>query len=603
MKKIISYLIIFINYFLILNYAEAQVERAQLIAAYINNFIKYTEWPEEDKLNSYNIAVFTDDSEIKKQFQELASRKLVKRKKISVNFYTRISPLQTFQLIFVAKDKLNYLIELYDLIEGKPILLVSEEYPDKRIIMINLYSTIQNKMGFEVNKANILNQNLNIDPEILLIGGTEIDVAALYRKSQVTLRSMQKDMERLQDSIKTLQTGIDQSINLIEEQKAEIEKQKLLINEINEQIKLQQQLLAEQENFLLLQKDSIKSKDAFLKSQQELIKNNLEENKKLEAQLNERLENIEKLNQEITLKNKELGTKTETIEKQKQILMLFYLIGFLVLILIITVTFALINNRKKNKILISQTKLIEEKLKQLEELNEKLKLADQYKSIFLASMSHELRTPLNSIIGYTGILLMGMTGKLNEEQVKQLTKVKNNAKHLLSLINDILDISKIESGKIELAIEEFKVNDLINEIVEIIFPKASEKNLKINVDLPEDIFIKTDKRRLKQVILNLASNAVNYTDEGSIDIKLQRVGTDTVRISVKDTGIGIPEEDMKRLFQPFQQIDSSLTKKNKGTGLGLYLCRKLITLLNGKIYLISEVGVGSEFFVELPINK
>lgn len=603
MKKVIVYLIIFINYSLILNYAEAQVERAQLIAAYINNFIKYTEWPEEDKLNSYNIAVFTDDSEIKKQFQELASRKLVKRKKISVNFYSRIAPLQSFQLVFVAKDKLNYLIELYDLIEGKPILLVSEEYPDKRIIMINLFSTVQNKMGFEVNKANILNQNLNIDPEILLIGGTEIDVAALYRKSQVTLRSMQKDMERLQDSIKTLQAGIDNSIRMIEEQKVEIEKQKLLINEINEQIKLQQQLLAEQENFLLLQKDSIRSKDAFLKSQQELIKNNLEENKKLEAQLNERLENIEKLNQEITLKNKELGTKTETIEKQKQILMLFYLIGFLVLILIVTVTFALINNRKKNKILISQTKLIEEKLKQLEELNEKLKRADQYKSIFLASMSHELRTPLNSIIGYTGILLMGMTGKLNEEQVKQLTKVKNNAKHLLSLINDILDISKIESGKIELAIEEFKVNDLINEIVEIIFPKASEKSLKINVDQPEEIFIKTDKRRLKQVILNLASNAVNYTDEGSIDIKLQRVGADTVRISVKDTGIGIPEEDMKRLFQPFQQIDSSLTKKNKGTGLGLYLCRKLITLLNGKIYLISEVGVGSEFFVELPINK
>jgi PAS domain S-box-containing protein len=244
--------------------------------------------------------------------------------------------------------------------------------------------------------------------------------------------------------------------------------------------------------------------------------------------------------------------------------------------------------------------LVTERTKKLNETVERLKELDKLKSIFLASMSHELRTPLNSIIGYTGILMMGMTGQLNDEQIKQLGKVKSNARHLLGLINEILDISKIEAGKIELFNEEISIANLIRDVSDTLHPKAIEKGIQMNLNLPYDFIIKTDQRRLTQVLLNLAGNAVNYTNGSSVEIKAVRIPHNRFRLSVIDSGPGITSDDMRRLFQPFQQIDSSLTKKNKGTGLGLYLCRRLMTVLGGEVDVKSKPGKGSEFFIEMP---
>lgn len=240
--------------------------------------------------------------------------------------------------------------------------------------------------------------------------------------------------------------------------------------------------------------------------------------------------------------------------------------------------------------------------RQLSEMVERLRELDKLKSIFLASMSHELRTPLNSIIGYTGIMLMGMTGNLTEEQDRQLTKVKNNARHLLSLINDILDVSKIEAGRVELSIEEVKVSDLVKEVMDTVHPRALEKSLSVSEKIPADLVADTDRRRLTQVVLNLVSNAVNYTEKGEISINAMALPGNRFRLSVTDTGPGIAESDIPRLFQPFQQIDASLTKKNKGTGLGLYLSRKLINLLGGEVFVKSEPGKGSEFYIEMPLK-
>ncbi len=279
--------------------------------------------------------------------------------------------------------------------------------------------------------------------------------------------------------------------------------------------------------------------------------------------------------------------------------MIIVILVLLVIIILLSV-FSLI--KKKNRQLAKQKEDIENKLKEVEELNIKLKNADQYKSIFLASMSHELRTPLNSIIGYTGIILMGMAGSLNEEQINQLNKVKNNARHLLDLINDILDISKIEADRVELSLEEFSLNKLVNEIIEIIHPKSEEKKLVVKAITNQDITVITDMRRLKQVVLNLVANAVNYTEKGKVEILTETLQGEKLKLTVKDSGIGISIDEMKRLFQPFQQIDSTLTKKNKGTGLGLYLSKKIMHLLGGEIFVKSEQGFGSEFSIVMPIN-
>ncbi len=239
---------------------------------------------------------------------------------------------------------------------------------------------------------------------------------------------------------------------------------------------------------------------------------------------------------------------------------------------------------------------------QLEQANIRLQEIDRLKSVFLASMSHELRTPLNSIIGFTGIILQGMSGEINEEQRKQLTMVKNSANHLLSLINDLLDVSKIEAGKVELSLEEFSLDDVVREVVENFSPAVSEKGLELTKEVPEGVTLSSDRRRVKQVLMNLVSNAVKFTDQGSVKIVTTVPGDGNLEIRVIDTGGGIKQEDMDKLFQPFQQIDVSLTKKHEGTGLGLYLTKRLVTLLGGDISARSEYGRGSEFTFTIPLR-
>ena len=249
-----------------------------------------------------------------------------------------------------------------------------------------------------------------------------------------------------------------------------------------------------------------------------------------------------------------------------------------------------------------RTSELEEKATELEQANIRLQELDRLKSIFLASMSHELRTPLNSIIGFTGIILMGMSGEVNEEQKKQLTLVKNSATHLLSLINDILDISKIEAGRAEVSLEEFELDDVVREVVESSTPAVNEKGLEFITELPEDIILFSDVRRMKQILLNLTNNAIKFTDQGSVKIAARISGDGKLQMSVMDTGIGIKEEDMKKLFMPFQQLDVSLTKQHEGTGLGLSLTKKLVALLGGDISAKSEYGKGSEFTFVIPLK-
>lgn len=255
---------------------------------------------------------------------------------------------------------------------------------------------------------------------------------------------------------------------------------------------------------------------------------------------------------------------------------------------------------KSQQALVKLVKDLKNTTENLKDTNIRLKELDHIKSVFLASMSHELRTPLNSIIGFTGIMLMGLPGDLNDEQKKQLTIVKNSADHLLSLINDVLDISKIEAGKIEFSLKEFKLQDTVREVIETISSSAAEKGLELFMDVPEDITLFSDRRRVKQILINIAGNAVKFTHRGSIRIEAKTRAGQDLEITIADTGIGIKEEDMGRLFQPFQQIDTTLTKKFDGTGLGLHISQKLAAIMGGHISVKSEHGKGSKFTLSLP---
>jgi signal transduction histidine kinase len=249
------------------------------------------------------------------------------------------------------------------------------------------------------------------------------------------------------------------------------------------------------------------------------------------------------------------------------------------------------------------TETIEKRKRAEEELvqaNIQLKEIDRLKSIFIASMSHELRTPLNSIIGFTGIILQEMSGEINKEQRKQLTLVKNSANHLLALINDVIDVSKVEAGKVELVIEEFDLTALVEEVRDSFSVAAAEKGFEVSLKIPETLVIETDERRTKQVIVNLVGNAVKFTDEGEIEINVTKKDR-MAELSVKDTGVGIREEDMGKLFKAFSQITTS-GKTKEGTGLGLYLSKKIANLLGGDIKAESEFGKGSVFIFTLPLK-
>ncbi len=231
----------------------------------------------------------------------------------------------------------------------------------------------------------------------------------------------------------------------------------------------------------------------------------------------------------------------------------------------------------------------------LRKSNIKLKELDRLKSMFVASMSHELRTPLNSIIGFTGVILQGMSGDLNERQKDQLGRVNGASHHLLDLINDVIDISKIEAERTDVFPVDLVMDEVIEEAIGAVQIQLEAKGLDLTVDVPKGLNLMTDRKRLLQCILNLLSNAVKYTDEGEIRITARSIGSE-VEVAVTDSGIGIPEPALEKLFQPFERLQSHVSVKAGGTGLGLYLTKKIATeLLGGGVAVESQVEEGSTF--------
>lgn len=236
--------------------------------------------------------------------------------------------------------------------------------------------------------------------------------------------------------------------------------------------------------------------------------------------------------------------------------------------------------------------------------SERAEAANRLKSSFLAHMSHELRTPLNSILGFTGVLLQELPGPLNPEQRKQLGLVQASARHLLNLINDLLDLSKIEAGELKVGCLPYDLRELLERVVASVRPQAEAKGLALRVALSPEIGAATgDPRRVEQILLNLLSNAIKFTQEGEVVLSA-RLSDDgrAVVLQVRDTGIGISAEDRPVLFQPFQQLETRLARPAEGTGLGLAICKRLTELMGGEIHLDSQPGRGSTFTVVLPLH-
>jgi signal transduction histidine kinase len=234
-----------------------------------------------------------------------------------------------------------------------------------------------------------------------------------------------------------------------------------------------------------------------------------------------------------------------------------------------------------------------------------LEQASLAKTQFLANMSHEFRTPLNAMLGYTSMLLQGVAGPVDGAVKRQLARIESNGRHLLTIINEILDISRIEAGRMPLQMSTFKIPELVGEVKAELEPIIMRSRLAVSLDLAKDLRpITTDRQKVKQILLNLLSNALKFTHSGSVTISARRVAHErVVRITVRDTGIGIAPVDQERIFEDFRQLDNSPTRAYGGTGLGLSICRRLAQMLDGGITLESKVGVGSAFTLTLPLGR
>jgi signal transduction histidine kinase len=241
--------------------------------------------------------------------------------------------------------------------------------------------------------------------------------------------------------------------------------------------------------------------------------------------------------------------------------------------------------------------------REIEEKSRQLEAASQHKSEFLANMSHELRTPLNAIIGFSEVLSERMFGELNEKQAEYLKDIYASGTHLLSLINDILDLSKIEAGRMELELIDFDLPTALDSALTLVRERAGRRNITLRMSVDERLGeVRADERKIRQVVLNLLSNAIKFTPEGG-RIEVRTVPVDgSIEVSVSDIGVGIAPGDQEAVFEEFRQVGTAATKA-EGTGLGLALCRKFVELHGGRIWVKSQIGAGSTFTLTIPVRR
>lgn len=255
-------------------------------------------------------------------------------------------------------------------------------------------------------------------------------------------------------------------------------------------------------------------------------------------------------------------------------------------------------SRELQRLYQSQARAAEE----LQKLNEQLRHASEAKSNFLANMSHELRTPMNAILGFVEMVLDNIYGEVPAHLKEPLTDVQTNGKHLLRLINDVLDLSKIEAGRMELMLAEYSMQDVVETVRSSLQSLALEKGLEFVATVADDIpLVYGDGKRITQCLMNLVGNALKFSKSGRVSLSAERQG-DNVLCRVSDTGIGIPREEMENIFTEFQQLDTAITREYSGTGLGLNITKKFVEMHGGRIWVESELGKGSNFFFSIPVR-
>lgn len=603
---LLSLLLIIAN----INSAWAQEPNKQKITvSYLYNFAKNIEWPNQPAMTSFDIGVYgASDPALMDELNVLRDNATLRNLPITVKQVSRVDALAQYHLVYVDAASEKNLADIYDALEGKPVLLVTDEYNNKQLVMINLIATEDDRIRFEVNQSNIINQGLTPLPELILNGGTEIDVAKLYRDGQASLVALQKQL-------RSREKALNELIAAIQTQEHMNTRLKTQLAELNQNINESDALIAEQKNLLQDQQVQI---EASKKEREQLLSEMALRTKELDEQrghLRTILTEINSREKRLTYLNTTIKSQEGTISKQNtaivdldaevdsQRVALRYLWGsvFLGALLIITILIAYTVKRRDNQRLAAHTRDLQIARDRLAIAKRKAEDANKAKSDFLSLMSHELRTPLQAIIGYTEVVIEELKGAKDEHHLNDLNRVILNSERLLKLINGVLDLAKIESGRIDLDLTEVKLSSLVDEALGTVAPLAEKNAIRLQVDVDDGESLPVaDPEKLLHILINLLGNAIKFAPGGQVQIKAYHQ-PQQIYISVADTGIGIPAEQQATIFDPFKQADSGTTHKSQGSGLGLSITRQLCELMGGRIRVESAAGAGTRFIVELPL--
>ena len=571
------------------------IPQEQATSSYIYNFAKNVRWPNESNLETFNIASVGEISPAQiNELRNLAKLRKIKNAQIKITQLNKPKDLKKYHILYVEKASDQLIERIYAKIDQHPVLLVTNKYPNPRLVMLNLTQSGEKRLGFEVNKANMLNHGLTPLPELILIGGTEIDVAKLYREGQASLFKFQKELIQKEEQLNQL----EQRIQSQQYKNLSLEKE---LGNITNKIRF-----SEQENKRLQSQAEEKSRE--IATQLSKLEKNKQEFNELSKEIEKGKQALTELNTTIDTQQVELLEKNTAISElddlvNAQLKSLTYLRALTILgiLFALSILTAYLVKRRDNLRLKQHGKELKLAHDRLAIAKAKADDANLAKTEFLSLMSHELRTPLQAIIGYTDVVIEELQLEGQDYYVDDLNRVINNSQRLLRLINGVLDLAKIESGRMELNLSEIQLSDLVEEAIASVRPQIEKNTNTLKMDIENgDNAPLIDHDKLLHILINLLGNAAKFTHNGTISIDMKHEPS-AITLIVADTGIGMNKQQQRHIFERFKQADSSITRKYQGSGLGLNITSKFCEFMGGTIFVESEENKGSTFHVNIPL--